>query len=357
MKRTSFVVLTIGFSLFFIAPAGAQDDPKVPSLSLLGDDPVHFVVEDEVATADLLIKNAGSDADSTRIRLFLEDGKEVSAAPEAVAIDAGTVEPVSVEVDVSKQDLSNGQLVIDDADTDDEPASVSFGVTWGESWRLWALILGALVLAFLTALLIYSVRSAGQQDRYSLKKLLKETASWSFGDSFASTITLAGGTLGTVLAATDWLSDIAPQFPSEEFLGLNLLFVALALLAPIAYTAFQKEEQEAGKDVVYGTYGGLIFAAILTLWAVFGEIGTLGVLLWSTGWGFVARIILMVLLAGSVLLMIRYAWNTIRNISNEASPAPQQLDLLSRFAAAPEPGGGTPVIVLAQPETMRSPIL
>ena len=48
----------------------------------------------------------------------------------------------------------------------------------------------------------------------------------------------AGGTLGTVLAASGFFSEVVPGLSTGTYVGFNLFYVALALLAPLVFQAF-----------------------------------------------------------------------------------------------------------------------
>ena len=197
---------------------------------------------------------------------------------------------------------------------------------------------------------------------------------WDFSKSWASTLTVVGGLLGTGLSAAKG----APL----QFAILNLLFVILAGVAPLVcnfigrmepvgasptqrdvakiaefVSPAQKASQDAPTETAtyqYQTYVvGFLIACVLTLWAVVGEIVTLGFLLgdlrdlanasklaFPNGNPLVA--IIQVLFLLGAIVAIFYAWQTIpftlqAQVSHKkAARAEQKAHLMRVYGMAEE---------------------
>jgi hypothetical protein len=159
---------------------------------------------------------------------------------------------------------------------------------------------------------------------------------WSFTDSWASTLTAAGALLGTILATSGILPENAEPLTSTALAGLNLLFGALVVVAPLLFSAFQRPVAPVADDEApryKGYVWSFLLACTFTVWAVVGELATLvlvlreiqaGVLSDSTSWLFLALLVI------SVIAIIVYSWIRI-GATVEWTPAP------AAFAAATRP--------------------
>jgi hypothetical protein len=151
-------------------------------------------------------------------------------------------------------------------------------------------------------------------------------------ESWGTTLTAAGAVLGTVLGEVTY-----PSFPvqigQDSVVNLNLLFLALIVLAPFTYQALRREDAgEVGdEEKMVGSNLTLLLACTLTLWAVLGEIATVSLLGWELMTGEVPHILLLIGAALVLVLaivyflrttnrMVRKAW-TPAAASSEALPA------------------------------------
>jgi hypothetical protein len=111
------------------------------------------------------------------------------------------------------------------------------------------------------------------------RRLLKPAAGpkWSF-DSWATTLTAAGGILGTVLGAAT-LPEIPREIDKETLVRLNLLFGLLVVVGPFVFEAIRNPTvSPAAQDAGYTGWNlTLLLACAITGGAVFGELATLGV--------------------------------------------------------------------------------
>jgi hypothetical protein len=104
---------------------------------------------------------------------------------------------------------------------------------------------------------------------------------WSF-DSWATTLTAAGGILGTVLGAAT-LPEVPQQIDKDSLVRLNLLFTVMVVVGPFLFQALRNpttsaSDQESGYS---GWNITLLLSCATTGAAVFGELVTLGLLGWE----------------------------------------------------------------------------
>jgi hypothetical protein len=147
----------------------------------------------------------------------------------------------------------------------------------GTPWWIWVTVFVPLAAAI--ALVAYSWATddsgAGHNDRLG-------PANWDFSASFASTLTVFGSLLGTILSA-----NVLPSttlVPASTYTGLNLMFGVIVIVGPLIYTATQTTVQvhrgsPLAEPQYQGTVWGFLVATALTLWAVIGELATIGLVL------------------------------------------------------------------------------
>jgi hypothetical protein len=138
------------------------------------------------------------------------------------------------------------------------------------------------------------------------------SASWSFKESWASNLTTTGAILGTVLAASGFLTDVLPGLSTGLFLGVSLGYGFLALFGPIVYIALQAQ----GAPI----YGAVLVAGTVTVWAALGGIATVALLIGRGGvpveWGIAVGLVMLMVVA-------RYARSTIAQLlTPPPAPAP-----------------------------------
>jgi hypothetical protein len=122
---------------------------------------------------------------------------------------------------------------------------------------------------------------------------------WSL-DSWASTLTTAGGILGTVLGAAT-LPEIPREIDKDTLVRLNLLFGILVLVGPFLFQAIRNPfVKPTDQDAAYTGWNlTLLLACAITGAAVVGELATLGLLGWELAgpgdWGTAAVVAVVVL--------------------------------------------------------------
>jgi len=186
-------------------------------------------------------------------------------------------------------------------------------------------LLAALSLA--AALLLVGARAFVLQrkdaTRFGLDTRLGP-AGWKFSESWASNLTAGGALLGTLVAGSV-LPD-HPQFLTKaQYGGLNLFFGLLVAVAAYLYNAVVAKKDIPDDSTTnpptprsYQPEGFVwmyLVASMLTLWAVWGEIGTLYVMLADIiGHAKFTSLPSGLLLAGTLIVAgagALYAWLTI----------------------------------------------
>jgi hypothetical protein len=132
---------------------------------------------------------------------------------------------------------------------------------------------------------------------------------WNFSTSFATNFTVLGGILGSALA-----SSALPEFPrlmtKSSYIVLTLMFALITGVAPILYNV----SCQRGPSGLQGRVWLFLGSASITIWAVFGQLLTLALLIAD----FVSRgnlavfsgVCIDVLLALMAVGLVRYSFLT-----------------------------------------------
>ena len=144
----------------------------------------------------------------------------------------------------------------------------------GTRWWIWLVVFAPLVAALAFVGWCWRAKPQGSKLRDRLGP-----ANWDFSASFGSTLTVFGSLLGTILSASV-LPDTSSA-PPGTYAALNLLFGVIVVVAPFIYTATQKPEQvHQDSTITEPQYQGYVrwflIATVMTLWAVIGELATIG---------------------------------------------------------------------------------
>lgn len=104
---------------------------------------------------------------------------------------------------------------------------------------------------------------------------------WTFSASVATNLTFVGSLLGTVLASSA-LPDFPHHMTKQSFIVLGLMFAVLAGLSPILYNFCCKPVGPNSTNPTVLDFEGwvwlFLFADAITIWAVCGQLMTLGLL-------------------------------------------------------------------------------
>jgi hypothetical protein len=193
---------------------------------------------------------------------------------------------------------------------------------------------GIVLYPFLAGLLLVGLRAAWicvESKSVSWLTCAKGQANYDFGKSWASTLTVVGALLGTMLTA----GVLTNADRKAEFASLNAVFLMLSLVAPLAYSA---AAARPAADRAEGTMLALLIASGITLWAVFGQLATMGLLIdelhANDRLSSDLRTLFSWLLWAAALLMAVYAWRALYAL---AKPCLSQLPGAEAGAALPPP--------------------
>jgi hypothetical protein len=210
------------------------------------------------------------------------------------------------------------------------------------------------IAAFLLVLFSWLVTIAG--GRVSLLAPLP-ALDFDFKTSFASTLTTVGALLATIIAA-GVLPEETVNLSKESFTALNLLFAVAVVAAGLVYSALQTsrwvpKEGEEDNEVrkAQGHFAGLLLASLITVWAVFGELWTMGLLVdelgQDQGFGGGAVDVFKGLLIASVIAMCIYT--PVRTRATVKGERPKPTDKVKKPSpVAAEPSDTPPAVAQAE---------
>lgn len=108
---------------------------------------------------------------------------------------------------------------------------------------------------------------------------------WDFKSSWASNITIIGAVITTVLSFSG-LPDVTKHLSRATYESISLLWTLVITLSPAIYNFLRRQTldlnatlQANASPIYHGLVIGFLLASGFTLWAVFGQLGTLAFLL------------------------------------------------------------------------------
>lgn len=310
-RRPGAAAVLISVVVLGAAPAGAQAK-AVPQLGFAGHArPVLRLVDgNPLATVTVVLENTGG-ADAAGVTLLLSEDNTVAedacgiddlspanavitqapcaSKPAPLVLAPGAARRLSLTFRVSQTTRLRTPLVEARSSVPGVPSafteatvsrSLGNGRLW---WPIWAALAAA---AMFLAAGAYVTRTAPHRDPsdragvwgWASAKVFT-ASSWTFRDSWATNVAAVGGVLGTVLGSSGFFNEVLPGVSAGRFTGFSLLFGALAVVAPIVYTALGRRHQtKAGTLIMVGTVAGLLVASAATIAAVVGELTTLALL-------------------------------------------------------------------------------
>lgn len=153
-------------------------------------------------------------------------------------------------------------------------------------------------------------------------KPVRTPASWSFKDSWLTTVSALGGVLVTILGATGLLGTLLPGLNSSYLSGLNFLFGGLVLAAPVMFSAGSNWSYVPGSKpedppvlTSTGTGYGTCLAAGLTIAGVVGQFSTIFVITLKSQVPFPPKMLVYIVLVAATLLVLIYAFRFIRGVT------------------------------------------
>jgi hypothetical protein len=265
---------------------------------------------------EITLRNDGAQAVTLHVEAVLSKGT-AEALPSQLTVEGFKVKavPITVTADNSKRDTT-GELVL--ATTNAPPAVLPLVIEpeKGNDFSAALLIFAPL----LVAVVLVGIRVATVDVKAPFGP-----ANWDYSQSWATSLTLVGALLGTVLGA-GVLPDNLNLFSKAGYSGFNVLFGMLVLVAPLVYVAAQRRIRDAAdKSQQYqGTTWAFALASVATLWGVFGELATVGLLFREIekagGLGTLLTSVSWVVLGVIVLVVITYTMRRMRQIL-ESPPA------------------------------------
>jgi hypothetical protein len=103
-------------------------------------------------------------------------------------------------------------------------------------------------------------------------------AEWTFGESWASNVTVAGAALGLV-AAADYVPPTTVSLTGTEIAGLSILFAVVATIAPAVFALFSRRVKVGAVARSEGPVWAFVIACSITIAAVIGQVTTLAIVL------------------------------------------------------------------------------
>ncbi len=251
-----------------VSPASAQGAVvKGTEVELLNADEMELALSADVARTSLLLRNKGKTAVADPVfTVLLADGKtRIDLKPASgtpLTLRPETVTVAQLEGNYPKHGgLRDGLLSVESEGS----VVAAAPITPRLDARLRNVVLPMVGGALLAALAVFL---GGRNHLSRLRESIAHDASWEFGKSWAATFTAVGALLATVLGASEVVEDALPGVPLAQFVGLNLLFGGLAVLAPVVFLALQLR-----RDI--GSIGGFLLATFFTLLGVCGQLLTI----------------------------------------------------------------------------------
>ena len=225
-------------------------------------------------------------------------------------------------------------------------------------WYLWLPLLAGLTL---TAIIVLARRAT----LGSVGVQLPAQPQWNFRGSWASDVVVVSAVVTAVLGAIGSLGS-APfgDFSIARFVALNLVFGGLVLVAPLTYAALRTTAADGDVTKTVGTINGFLIACGMTLWAAFGQLLALFLLVLASPHSLGELLFLAILLTLSAVVLALYAWRTIEwtvrgYIDAAAEQAQDEAAERTRTKAAdaaPE-GEAVPIIIVQPPVERRISLL
>jgi hypothetical protein len=222
-------------------------------------------------------------------------------------------------------------------------------------WYLWLPLLGGIGLSGLITLIRWLTLRGVHSN-------LPPRPAWSFKDGWASNVVVIGAVAASVLGAISLLgTPTFGDFSIAKFVSLNLVFGGLVFVAPLIYSALKRTVPEGSRTRTVGTVTGFLMACAATLWAAFGQLLTLFVLLQASPHTRPELVFLTILLFLAAVFVGLYAWRTIgwtvHGVEEaEAEPTEEQVERTkSRLADAGVEGA--PILVVPPAAERRVTLL
>lgn len=287
------LLLVLALALALPALAGAQ----TPGLEIVSPEKLALSREDgETNTVTVWVRNSADSAVRPTLEAVVEDGDGDGNVYPAVVVDDNGAEISTPELEPGR--IGRYRVFLRAGASEDQSgqflvrgvgAGGSIAVSIKEKSAADRGVTGALVLPVIPAFLLIVIAGLLAIRGNDTKLESPLPPDLDFKASFASTVTLAGAILATVLAASV-LPDETTTLSKEAFVALNLIFGVGIVVAGLVYAALQqavwvpvKDDPAKEQRKMQGTVGAFLAASLITVWAVFGELFVVWLLLEELG--------------------------------------------------------------------------
>jgi hypothetical protein len=208
-----------------------------------------------------------------------------------------------------------------------DPAAASFTLQRHlDGAELWlagaAAIVGFVAVGGLLVFLLSRADADGEKRVGWVTDPIVAGPTWSFRDSWLTSITGIGALVTSILAASGFLDEVLPGTSTARLVGLSLLAAGFVVFAPIIYTAFSRWTPIAGADgkpnlVSVATGGGLVLAVAVVVAGVYMQLTIIGIMIDAADLAEGGKyIMLFVVFAAAVIVMV-YAVRSTRGAVKE----------------------------------------
>jgi len=148
---------------------------------------------------------------------------------------------------------------------------------------------------------------------------------WSFRDSWLTSITGIGALVTSILAASGFLDEVLPGTSTARLVGLSLLAAGFVVFAPIISTAFSSWTPIDGGDgktklVSVATGGGLVFAVAVVVAGVYMQLTIIGIMVDAADLAEGGKYALLsVIFAAAVIVMLYAVRSTLGAVEERHS--------------------------------------
>ena len=250
-------------------PAGA-------SITLPGDD-VELKKSEGLLSGSVTVANDGTETVELTAEGLNAKGEhlcDVTPKPKRVEGQRSRSVAFAFGEDCTKESASPVLQVLEDGTAAGAPLTTKVVEGGAPDWDvlIWCLIVGgafSLVVAVVTSILVGvlgTMRSLPTVD----------TASWKFGDSWATNVVAIGALLATVLAATDLLNALVVKNDIPVFIAVNLFALGLVALGPMMVSTFRARYTPPGKGPILVATGlGVMVGSLFTVAGVLVQVAAL----------------------------------------------------------------------------------
>jgi hypothetical protein len=307
------------FKLSVIAVVAVASAPApataAPPLTIISPDKA-TVKASAPKPVTLAVRNDEANDLTVKFTVLLDEGT-ATVKPQNTVVLGHDVKRVKLTITADQSDRNTaGDLILKPADA--APAALPITIEpkkdydWSTVLIIWVPFAAAVALVAWAVLTTTDIKTPFGP------------ANWDYSQSWATSLTVVGALLGTVIGA-GVLPDELDLFTKAGYAGLNVFFGMLVLFAPLIYAALQNRLKDDDKGVAQyeGTLLAFIVASVATVWGVLGELGTVGLLFRETEKGASLATVLVwalwIVLSLLLLAAVTYAVRRMRLILS--SPA------------------------------------